>query len=86
MSLLYLYFTLSPISITCRIVSLKALFTLFVPNVSDEVFLLTLLNDVKVDHKAAAALGINQPASLMRFIRLQQKHGFKAVGRREKKA
>ncbi|OQE31122.1 hypothetical protein PENFLA_c002G09933 [Penicillium flavigenum] len=49
-------------------------------------FLLTLPNNIKVDHKAATALSINQPASLMRFIRLQQKRGFKAVGRREKKA
>ncbi|OQE30873.1 hypothetical protein PENFLA_c002G07133 [Penicillium flavigenum] len=57
-----------------------------VPKVSDEVFLLTLLKDIKVDHKAAAAaLGIKQPASRMRFIRLQQKYGFKAVGHRQKK-
>ncbi|KAJ6190618.1 hypothetical protein N7519_000639 [Penicillium mononematosum] len=56
------------------------------PKVSDEVFLLTLLKDVKVDHgAAAAALGIKKPASRMRFIRLQQKYGFKAVGHRQKK-
>ncbi|KAJ6180567.1 hypothetical protein N7519_011028 [Penicillium mononematosum] len=86
MSLFYLYFTLSPISITCRIVSFKALFTLFVPKVSHKAFLVTLLNDVKVDHKVAVAiLGINQPASRMRYIRLQQKYGFNAVGHREKK-
>ncbi|KAJ5275177.1 hypothetical protein N7497_005791 [Penicillium chrysogenum] len=53
---------------------------------SDEVFLLTLLKDIKVDHgAAAAALGIKEPASRMRYIRLQQKYGFKAVGHRPKK-
>lgn len=49
-SLSYLYFTLSPISITCRNISIKALFTLFIPNVSDKVFLLTLLRDVEVSY------------------------------------
>ncbi|KAF3028347.1 hypothetical protein E8E15_002165 [Penicillium rubens] len=55
--------------------------------VSDEVFLLTLLKGIKVDHEAAAAaLGIKKPASRMRYTRLQQKYGFKAVGQREKEA
>ncbi|KAJ5417576.1 uncharacterized protein N7487_001126 [Penicillium crustosum] len=49
---------------------------------SDEEFLLTLLNNVKIDHEAAAnALEINKAACRMRFIRLQQKYGFKKKGK-----
>ncbi|KAJ6125174.1 hypothetical protein N7471_012491 [Penicillium samsonianum] len=52
-----------------------------VPKTSDEEFLLTLLNPLKVDYQAAAdTLGINTPACRMRFIRLQQKYGFKKKG------
>ncbi|KAJ5920435.1 hypothetical protein N7516_011293 [Penicillium verrucosum] len=49
---------------------------------SDEQFLLTLLDNLKVDHGAASkALGITKAACRMRFIRLQQKHGFKPKGK-----
>ncbi|KAL2696325.1 hypothetical protein AAEP93_002739 [Penicillium crustosum] len=52
---------------------------------SDEEFLLTLLNNVKVmkvDHEAAAnSLGVNKAACRMRFIWLQQKYGFKKKGK-----
>ncbi|KGO45125.1 hypothetical protein PEX1_092220 [Penicillium expansum] len=52
-----------------------------VTKASDEVFLLTLLGNVKVDHEAAAkALGITKAACRMRYIRLQQKHGLKMKG------
>ncbi|KAJ5206931.1 hypothetical protein N7491_002439 [Penicillium cf. griseofulvum] len=48
---------------------------------SDEAFLRTLLEGVKVDYEGAAkTLRINKAACRMRFIRLQQKHGFKKVG------
>ncbi|KGO75661.1 hypothetical protein PITC_030130 [Penicillium italicum] len=51
------------------------------PKACDEVFLLTLLDNVKVDHETAAkTLGINKAACRMRFIRLQQKYGFKKKG------
>ncbi|KAF9247616.1 hypothetical protein DTO013E5_4655 [Penicillium roqueforti] len=51
------------------------------PKASDEEFLLTLLDTVKVNHQAAAnILGINKAACRMRFIRLQQKYGFKKKG------
>ncbi|CAI7613221.1 unnamed protein product [Penicillium palitans] len=49
---------------------------------TDEEFLLTLLDTVKVDHGTASkSLGITKAACRMRFIRLQQKHGFKVKGK-----
>ncbi|OQD64526.1 hypothetical protein PENPOL_c007G01356 [Penicillium polonicum] len=49
---------------------------------TDEEFLLTLLDKVKVDHDTASkTLGISKAACRMRFIRLQQKHGFKTKGK-----
>ncbi|KAJ9491146.1 hypothetical protein VN97_g2112 [Penicillium thymicola] len=48
---------------------------------SDEEFLLTLLDNVKVDHETASkAFGISKAACRMRFIRLQQRYGFKTKG------
>ncbi|KAJ5920436.1 hypothetical protein N7516_011294 [Penicillium verrucosum] len=52
------------------------------PKATDEKFLLTLLENVKVDHETAAkTLGITKAACRMRFIRLQQKHRFKTKGK-----
>ncbi|KUM65067.1 hypothetical protein ACN42_g2008 [Penicillium freii] len=49
---------------------------------TDEEFLLTLLDKVKVDHETASkSLGITKAACRMRFIRLQQKYGFKTKGK-----
>ncbi|KAJ5503392.1 hypothetical protein N7463_006266 [Penicillium fimorum] len=50
------------------------------PKASDEEFLLTLLEQTKIDYEAATQrLGINKAACRMRLIRLQQKHGFTKV-------
>ncbi|KAJ5955552.1 hypothetical protein N7501_009831, partial [Penicillium viridicatum] len=59
--------------------------------IGDEGFLLTLLENVKiiltktslqVDHETASkSLGITKAACRMRFIRLQQKYGFKKKGK-----
>ncbi|KAJ5373976.1 hypothetical protein N7517_005982 [Penicillium concentricum] len=52
-----------------------------VPKASDEEFMLTLLSHAKLDMTAAAnELRITKAACRMRFIRLQQKYGFKQVG------
>ncbi|KAJ5170379.1 uncharacterized protein N7500_003162 [Penicillium coprophilum] len=48
---------------------------------SEQEFLLTLLGTTKADYELAATrLGVKTPACRMRFIRLQQKYGFKEVG------
>ncbi|CAI7663500.1 unnamed protein product [Penicillium glandicola] len=51
------------------------------PKVCNEMFLLTLLNTLKVDYQSAAdILGIEKAACRMRVTRLQQKYGFKKTG------
>ncbi|KXG53706.1 uncharacterized protein PGRI_007560 [Penicillium griseofulvum] len=59
-----------------------------VTKASDKAFLLTLLDNVKVDYEGAPkTFGITKAACRMRSTRLQQKHGFrKTRGTRAHKA
>ncbi|OQE39037.1 hypothetical protein PENCOP_c007G00936 [Penicillium coprophilum] len=58
-----------------------------VPKANEQEFLLTLLGTTKADYEIAATrLGIKTPACRMRFIRLQQKYGFKDIDAAEDNA
>ncbi|CAI7610681.1 hypothetical protein PCG10_001530 [Penicillium crustosum] len=60
----------------------KAQLKLNVKKATDEEFLLTLLENVKVDHGAASkSLGISKAACRMRLVRLRQKYGLKIKGK-----
>ncbi|CAI7639466.1 unnamed protein product [Penicillium discolor] len=60
----------------------KAKIKLNVKKATDEEFLLTLLENLKVDHDTASkSLGVTKAACRMRLVRLQQKYGFKVKGK-----